>query len=117
MAAYSATPRMAVYAAAKAFVLSFTEALWAEMQGSGVTVFALSPGATSTEFNAVVGTEDATAGAKMRTPADVVATALTHLEGRRPWAQRHRRDRQPDRGRPRTTRQPANVRKSDESPH
>lgn len=80
MAAYSGTPRMAVYGAAKAFVLSFTEALWAELHGSGVTVFALSPGATSTEFNDVVGTENATAGAKMRTPADVVATALTHLE-------------------------------------
>lgn len=84
MAAYTPTPRMAVYGAAKAFVLSFTEALWAETQGSGVTVFALSPGATSTEFNAVVGTEDATAGATMRTAADVVATALEHLQRRSP---------------------------------
>ena len=84
MAAYTPVPRMAVYAAAKAFVLSFTEALWAEVQGSGLTVFALSPGATSTEFNAVVGTDDATAGAKMRTGADVVATALAHLERRNP---------------------------------
>ena len=84
MAAYTPTPRMAVYGAAKAFVLSFTESLWAETRGSGVTVFALSPGATSTEFNAVVGTDDATAGARMRTPEDVVATALTHLERRKP---------------------------------
>lgn len=84
MSAYAPTPRMAVYGAAKAFVLSFTESLWAETQGSGVTVFALSPGATSTEFNAVVGTEDATAGARMRTASDVVATALTHLERRSP---------------------------------
>jgi short-subunit dehydrogenase len=84
MAAYSPTPRMAVYGGAKAFVLSFTEALWAETRGTGVTVFALSPGATSTEFNAVVGTDDATAGARMRTPDDVVATALRHLERRNP---------------------------------
>ena len=84
MAAYTPAPRMAVYAAAKAFVLSFTEAVWAETRGSGVTVFALSPGATSTEFNTVVGTDDATAGAKMRTPADVVNTALKHLERRDP---------------------------------
>ena len=84
MAAYTPAPRMAVYAASKAFVLSFTEALWAELQGSGVTVFALSPGATSTEFNAVVGTEDATAGAKKRSAAAVVGTALAHLEGRNP---------------------------------
>ncbi|CAN5246101.1 SDR family oxidoreductase [soil metagenome] len=84
MAAYTPTPRMAVYGAAKAFMLSFTESLWAEARGSGVTVFALSPGATSTEFNAVVGTEDATAGAAMRTPEHVVATALAHLDSRNP---------------------------------
>lgn len=84
MAAYAPTPRMAVYGAAKAFVLSFTESLWAELHGSGVIAFALSPGATSTEFNAVVGTEDATAGAAMRTPDDVVATALAHLDRRHP---------------------------------
>lgn len=84
MAAYVPTPRMAVYGAGKAFVLSFTESLWAELRGSGVTVFALSPGATRTEFNAVVGTEDATAGARMRTAADVAATALAHLDRRDP---------------------------------
>ena len=84
MAAYTPAPRMAVYAASKAFVLSFTEALWAELRGSNLTVFALSPGATSTEFNTVVGTEDATAGARMRTAADVVTTALAHLEKRDP---------------------------------
>jgi short-subunit dehydrogenase len=84
MAAYAPTPRMAVYGAAKAFVLSFTESLWAETRASGVTVFALSPGATSTEFNAVVGTNDATAGARMRSADDVVATALAHLERRNP---------------------------------
>jgi short-subunit dehydrogenase len=84
MAAYAPSPRMAVYGAVKAFVLSFTESLWAELRGAGVTAFALSPGATSTEFNAVVGTDDATAGAKMRTPDDVVATALAHLESRNP---------------------------------
>ncbi len=84
MAAYTPTPRMAVYGAAKAFVLSFTESLWAETRGSGITVFAVSPGATSTEFNAVVGTDDATAGAPMRTAEDVVRTALRHLERRDP---------------------------------
>lgn len=84
MAAYTPTPRMAVYGASKAFVLSFTESLWAETRGSGATVFALSPGATSTEFNEVVGTEDATAGASMRAPEEVVATALAHLERRAP---------------------------------
>jgi NAD(P)-dependent dehydrogenase (short-subunit alcohol dehydrogenase family) len=84
MAAYTPTPRMAVYGAAKAFVLSFTESLWIELRGTGVTAFALSPGATSTEFNTVVGTDDATAGARMRTADDVVATALAHLDSRNP---------------------------------
>lgn len=84
MAAYTPTPRMAEYGASKAFVLSFTESLWAELQGAGVTVFALSPGATSTEFNSVVGTDEATAGARMRTPEDVVSTALGHLQRRNP---------------------------------
>ncbi len=84
MAAYAPTPRMAVYGASKAFVLSFTEALWSEMRDSGVAAFALSPGATDTEFNAVVGTDDATAGARMRSAAEVVATALAHLDHRSP---------------------------------
>lgn len=84
MAAYTPTPRMAVYGAAKAFVLSFTESIWAETVGTGVTVFAVSPGATSTEFNAVVGTDDATAGARMRTPDHVVNTALRHLDSKNP---------------------------------
>lgn len=43
-------PAMAVYAASKAFVLSFTEALREETRGSGVRVLALCPGATETRF-------------------------------------------------------------------
>lgn len=84
MAGYVPTPRMAVYGAAKGFVLSFTEALWMELRGTGVTAFALSPGATATEFNAAAGTDDATAGARMRTPEQVVETALAHLARRDP---------------------------------
>src|SRR5207249_2407257 len=40
----------AVYYASKAFVLSFSEALYEELQGTGVTVTALCPGATETDF-------------------------------------------------------------------
>ncbi len=43
-AAYQPLPYMAVYAASKAFVLSFSEALWAECRGAGVRVVALCPG-------------------------------------------------------------------------
>ena len=44
MAAYQPIPNMAVYAATKAFVLNFTEALWQESLGTGLRVVALSPG-------------------------------------------------------------------------
>ena len=49
-AAYQPVPGMAVYAASKAFVKLFTEALWHETRPHGVTVFAVAPGAVASEF-------------------------------------------------------------------
>jgi short-subunit dehydrogenase len=49
-AAFQPGPFMAIYYATKAFVLSFSEALWDELNGSGVTVTCLCPGPTRTEF-------------------------------------------------------------------
>ena len=49
-AAFQPGPLMAVYYASKAFVLSFSEALAEELQGSGVTVSALCPGPVPTGF-------------------------------------------------------------------
>jgi uncharacterized protein len=49
-AAFQPGPFMAVYFATKAFVLSFTEALWSELQGSGVVATTLCPGPTESEF-------------------------------------------------------------------
>jgi short-subunit dehydrogenase len=43
-------PLNAVYAATKAYVLSFSEALAEELRGSGIIVTVLCPGATRTEF-------------------------------------------------------------------
>src|SRR5881398_2071290 len=49
-AAFQPGPFMAVYYATKAYVLSFSEALYEELRGTGVTVTALCPGATATGF-------------------------------------------------------------------
>lgn len=49
-AAFQPGPRMAVYYATKAYVLSLSEALDHELEGSGVTVTALCPGPTQSEF-------------------------------------------------------------------
>jgi short-subunit dehydrogenase len=50
-AAFQPGPLMAVYFATKAYVLHLSEALANELNGSGVTVTCLCPGATATEFH------------------------------------------------------------------
>jgi len=50
VAAFQPTPRLSVYGATKAFVLSFSEALAEELSGSGVTVTALCPGFVDTDL-------------------------------------------------------------------
>jgi uncharacterized protein len=50
-AAFQPGPLMAVYFATKAYVLHFSEAIANELQGSGVVVTCLCPGATTTEFH------------------------------------------------------------------
>jgi uncharacterized protein len=49
-AAFQPGPQMAVYCASKAYVLSFGEAIAFELEGTGVSVTTLCPGATATEF-------------------------------------------------------------------
>ena len=54
--AFQPGPLMAVYYASKAFVLSFSEALWREAQGTGVKVSCLCPGPTASRFRERAGT-------------------------------------------------------------
>ena len=84
-AAFQASPYMAVYGATKAFVLSFSEALWAEYRRQGIRVLAVCPGPTDTGFFAVARNKDAVAG-KRRSPEAVVTTALGALDRGRPSA-------------------------------
>jgi len=51
-ASFQPGPLMAVYYATKAYVLSFSEAISSELEGTGVTVTCLCPGATATGFQA-----------------------------------------------------------------
>jgi short-subunit dehydrogenase len=55
-AAFQPGPLMAVYYASKAFVLSFSEALWEEARGTGVHVSCLCPGPTASGFRERAGT-------------------------------------------------------------
>jgi short-subunit dehydrogenase len=70
-AGFQPLPYMATYGATKAYVISFSLALAAELRGTGVTVLALCPGPTHSEFHDVAGTADA------RTPGFMFMDAKT----------------------------------------
>ena len=57
--AFQPAPNQAVYGASKAFVLSFSQALWAEARGSGVAVTVLCPGPTRKGFVDALGADAA----------------------------------------------------------
>jgi uncharacterized protein len=61
-AAFQPLPRQATYGATKAFVLSFTDALHADLRGTGVAAAALCPGPVKTEFVESAGIGDAAEG-------------------------------------------------------
>jgi hypothetical protein len=81
-AAFQPVPFMADYAATKAFVLSFSEALWEENRRHGVTVMALCPGVTDTNFFEAAHGQKPPARAS-QTPEQVVDTALRGLASRK----------------------------------
>jgi len=80
IAAFQPVPQLATYAATKAFVLSLSEALWAESHGAGVRVVALCPGRTPTEFQQVAGSGDPRGSWGVRSPEEVVSAGLRGLE-------------------------------------
>jgi short-subunit dehydrogenase len=81
-------PDFAVYAATKAYVTSFSEALRAELRGTGVSVCALCPGPVHTEFQEVAkrpGAQPDTGPEFVFVPVEeVVRDALTALEADHP---------------------------------
>jgi uncharacterized protein len=84
-AAFQPVPYMATYAATKAFVLSFTEAIGVETAGTGVRILALCPGPVHTEFQKVAKNENALMPSFVYLDADtVVRQALAAADrGRR----------------------------------
>jgi short-subunit dehydrogenase len=81
-------PNFAVYAATKAYVTSFSEALRAELHGMGISVCALCPGPVHTEFQEVAkrpGGQPDTGPEFVFVPVEqVVRDALAALEADRP---------------------------------
>ena len=71
MAGFAPGPLQAVYYATKAYVLSFSEALYNESKGTGVTVTALCPGPTQTEFMEHAGVEGVLAFKTLARPSKV----------------------------------------------
>jgi uncharacterized protein len=80
LAAFQPTPYNAVYGASKAFVLSFSLALWAEYRQQGIRVLALCPGLVKTNFFAASGSTTPPGGFAMASPQQVVKVALKALE-------------------------------------
>ena len=80
-AAFQPVPTMAVYGATKSFVLSFSEALWAEFEDRGLRILALCPGATETEFFDIAGSKGT--GSKRETPEQVVRVAIAELTAKK----------------------------------
>jgi short-subunit dehydrogenase len=81
--AFQPFPHFAVYAASKAFVLSFTEALAEEVRGTGVRILALCPGAARTEIDVFAHNEGLLGKLPSLTAEQVARTAVRALDGGR----------------------------------
>ncbi|MBP0000064.1 MAG: SDR family oxidoreductase [Cyanobacteria bacterium SID2] len=92
IAGFQPLPYLAVYAATKAFVLSFSESLWAENRNTGVKVLAVCPGPTDTNFAKIAGLSDSDSQSQPKnqnaidSPETVVKDALSALKKDQPSA-------------------------------
>jgi uncharacterized protein len=86
IAGFQPMPYLSVYAATKAFVLSFSEALWAENQDKGVHIMAVCPGPTESSFFEAADFPKtlASEGQSLVPAAVVVKEALQALEQKLP---------------------------------
>ena len=77
------TPYFATYAATKAFVLHFSEALSVELLGTGVQVLAASPGVTKSDFTRTAGSGDQDGSLPQLTPEHVARISMKAADARR----------------------------------
>jgi len=79
---FQPAPYQAVYGASKAFVLSFSQALWAEARAAGVAVTALCPGPTRTGFVDALGADVAHTAiySTLADPEPVIEAGLRALD-------------------------------------
>lgn len=82
-AGFQPIPKMAAYSAAKAYVLSLSNALWGELRGTGVRVVCVCPGPTETDFFANAGNTDIMRN--RRTPDQVIDSAFAALRRGKPY--------------------------------
>jgi short-subunit dehydrogenase len=84
-AAFLPGPGMAVYFASKAFVVSYTQALANELEGTGVSATVVCPGPTDTEFPRLAGSDRlALYQGELARPADVAEHAYRAMLNRVP---------------------------------
>lgn len=82
-AAFQPGPLMANYYASKAYVLSFSEAMWEEASGTGVHVSCLCPGPTVSKFRERAGTDKT----RLATASKAVPSAPVARAGYQAWKQ------------------------------